>query len=208
MWDEVIKFVGGTAVLISAVAWLIRSLTTYLLSKDIAIFKQELKTQAEKELASLKSKLEIDNAKIQIQFSALHARRILLIEKLYEKLIVFSNEADSFGVESLLGDNEEIKIKADKFIDNYYEFYRFFKKHEIFLSENIVDLIKSLHKTYFDKAVTIRHIEGDEVIAAMDTLSKNYENIRTSNERIRNSLKQEFRNLLGVDTLPPKFHEA
>ncbi len=173
---------------------------THLLSKDIELFKQELKTQSEKELVSLKSKLEIENAKTHIKFSALQARRILLIEQLYGKLIAFSNKADCFGVEPFFDEGEDIKEKADEFIDIYFEFYEFFEKHEIFLSENIEKQIKSLHKSYFENAIAIKYQDSGEAQKAIEALRNNYEDIRTSNEKIRNDLSNEFRSLLGVNS--------
>ena len=200
MWNEVIKFVGGTVVLISAVAWLLRSLMVHFLSKDIEFFKQELRMQSEKELVSLKSKLEIENAKIHIKLSALQERRILLIEHIYGKLIALSNEAACFSVEPLFDNAEDIKEKANKFIDIYFEFYQFFEKHEIFLSEHIEKQIKSLHKLYFERAIAIKYKDGNEVQKAIEELRSNYEEIKRSNEKIRNALSREFRSLLGVDS--------
>jgi len=44
--SEFFKFVGGSAVLLAAVAWLIRSLVVHLLDKDIAVFRKDLERQA------------------------------------------------------------------------------------------------------------------------------------------------------------------
>ncbi len=45
--EEVIKFIGGTAIAITIIAWLIKSLIVHLLSKDVEIFKSNLKYQSE-----------------------------------------------------------------------------------------------------------------------------------------------------------------
>lgn len=42
MIEETIKFLGGSAILLGAVAWLIRSIISQGLSKDIAVFKTEI----------------------------------------------------------------------------------------------------------------------------------------------------------------------
>lgn len=44
---EIIKFLGGTAIAISAVAWLIKSLTSHFLGKDIEAYKNKLKYESE-----------------------------------------------------------------------------------------------------------------------------------------------------------------
>lgn len=45
--EEVIKFLGGTAIAIAAIAWLIKVLVSHLLGKDVELFKSSLKYEAE-----------------------------------------------------------------------------------------------------------------------------------------------------------------
>lgn len=45
--EEVIKFLGGTAIAIAAIAWLIKALVSHLLGKDVEIFKSRIKYEAE-----------------------------------------------------------------------------------------------------------------------------------------------------------------
>ena len=116
------------------------------------------------------------------------------------RLIEFSHEADSFAVEPLLGDIDEIREKADKFIDKYLAFYRFFEKHAIFVSKNIESQVKSLHISYFEKALTIYYENIGDSKEAIRALKENYKSIMASNNTIRSGLAQEFRMLLGVES--------
>ncbi len=45
--EEVIKFLGGTAIATAAVAWLIKALVSHLLGKDVETFKSRIKYEAE-----------------------------------------------------------------------------------------------------------------------------------------------------------------
>ncbi len=45
--EEMIKFIGGTAIVITAIAWLVKALVSHLLSKDVETFKSDLKYEAE-----------------------------------------------------------------------------------------------------------------------------------------------------------------
>src|SRR5437870_3618397 len=132
VWAEVITFLGGATILLAAVAWLIRSLAVHLLEKDLTTFKQNLINESNKELETLKAKLEIENARQQIKLSTLQVRRLEFLEELYKRLVTVSAEADSFAVEPVFGDDKELKGKADAFIDKYFEFYKFFGEHAIF----------------------------------------------------------------------------
>ena len=57
--EDVIKFLGGTTLLLGAVAWLIRELMKHRLSKDIELHKNELKHQNETISISYKEKIEL-----------------------------------------------------------------------------------------------------------------------------------------------------
>ena len=59
-WQEVIQFLGGTAILVSIAAYLARSIVKQLLEKDLVRFKTDLDHRAERELAKVKSDLEKD----------------------------------------------------------------------------------------------------------------------------------------------------
>lgn len=75
--EEVIKFLGGTAIAIAAVAWLIKSLVSHLLGKDVEIFKSSLKYEAEHSNHLLMQKIalykEVANPVIDLIVKAQHA---------------------------------------------------------------------------------------------------------------------------------------
>ena len=56
----IISSIGGSAVLFGALAWLVKSIITYYLSKDIDKFKANLQLEAQKELAQIQSTLGTD----------------------------------------------------------------------------------------------------------------------------------------------------
>lgn len=200
MWPEILKFLGGAAALLVATAWLIRSLVVHLLGKDIERFKQQLQIEAEKELATLRSNLEIENAKLQIKLAALEARRISFVEELYGLLVEVSGEADSFAIEPVHEDQEELKKKADSFIDTFFEFYRYFEKHDIFVPEDVANQVKALHDAHFRAAVDIHYKEGEEQENAITAFKKGAQDILEKSSAIRRKLANELRNLLGVDS--------
>lgn len=56
---ELIKFLGGASILIGAIAWLIKSLVSQYLSKDIETFKTKLKFESEHENHLLMQKISL-----------------------------------------------------------------------------------------------------------------------------------------------------
>ena len=74
--EEVLKFIGGSAVAIGAVAWLIKSLVSHLLGKDVEMFKSRLKYEAEHGNHLLLQKIslykEVSNPVIDLIVKAQH----------------------------------------------------------------------------------------------------------------------------------------
>ena len=199
MCDEVVKFLGGAAILTGAVAWFIRSMVVHILSRDIAGYKQSLKVEAEKELAQLKSDLEVKNSKLLIKMSALQNRRIEFLQRLYERIARFSEEANYFAVEPEMG-AVDLKEKADMFIDAYFDFYKYFESCEILVSRDIEKKIKLLHESHFRAALDMSYKEGDELSSAIQELQRNYRIIGTESEKIRCMIKEELRGLIGIES--------
>jgi len=76
MLRELLVIFGGNIVLLSAVAWLIKKLTTHYLSKDIETYKQVIKSEAEKAL------IEHDAV-----FRNMHSKRADAIAELYAGIV-------------------------------------------------------------------------------------------------------------------------
>lgn len=81
MWVEVIKFVGGSAVLLAIAGWLIRTIIQHFLAKDIEQYKFDIRRQGEIELEKLKAALNIESLTHEITFSKLHNRRADVIDE-------------------------------------------------------------------------------------------------------------------------------
>jgi hypothetical protein len=71
-WEDLLRTLGGMAILVSAIAWLSRSLLTNLLSKDLEKFKSDL---------------QIESQRHAVEYSALHAKRAELISDLYVQAV-------------------------------------------------------------------------------------------------------------------------
>lgn len=79
--EIIIASVSGSAVLMGAVAWLIRSLVVHVLSEDLESFKTKLQSAA---------------LEHQVRFTRLHENRASIIAELYSKLVALHDSASSF----------------------------------------------------------------------------------------------------------------
>jgi methionine salvage enolase-phosphatase E1 len=199
MWTELIKFIGGAAVLLAVVAWLIRSLIRYLLTKDIEKYKFDLKREADKELEAIKASLNIEALTHQIRFSKLHDRRADVIEKLYTKIVALETASGCLEAEFQMDDYDELKQKADLLIDRYFDVHSFIEGNKIYFSENLSDNIKKFNALYFNLSIGIYYqSKPGNIEEFIKAFKKEREKFHSQNKKIKAVIESDFRKLLGV----------
>lgn len=199
MSEEIIKFFGGATILLSVIAWLIRSIIIQFLAKDLVAFRQDLVSSTEREMAELASKLEIERTKQQITLSNLQSRRQEFLEELYKRLVKFSGAAGALSTEVIIDDDEELKKKANLFIDEFFEFYNFYNERAILLSSDLEESIEKLHKDHFYAALDIRYNNESSNKSAILEFRKNSSKIQSESYGIKSKIASEFRALIGVE---------
>jgi hypothetical protein len=168
-WEDLLRTLGGTAILVAAMAWLSRSLLGTLLSKDLERFKAELQASSLQSVESFKASLQIEAHRRAVEYTALHAKRAELISELYAQAVDLydgtlglsyelgarkaraeqynQHEAENAkpwdfreGIHTLLPD-EETKAKA--LHEVYKEFMLFYQARKIYFSGEVCSLIES-----------------------------------------------------------------
>lgn len=199
MWVEVIKFVGGSAVLLAIAGWLIRTIIQHFLTKDIEQYKFDIRRQGEIELEKLKAALNIEAVTHEITFSKLHNRRAEIIEELFKKLMAFDDSASTLMVEFDMDDSEGLREMADKFIDIYYDFHKYAEQNQIYFSEELCKLIAELHSEAFDQSIRVTY---HTTPYSLDDLKKAFSEekfrIQSHTELMKRKVQEEFRELLGT----------
>ncbi|GAI42938.1 unnamed protein product, partial [marine sediment metagenome] len=82
----IISTIGGSAILIGAVAWVVKSVINHALSRDIEKFKLILQNESQQELMRLQSSLQLHEFEHQIRFSQLHERLGIATIEVYDRL--------------------------------------------------------------------------------------------------------------------------
>ena len=185
MTEEIIKILGGATILVAAVSWLFRSLTTHLLSKDIEIFRQQL----------------VENQK---RFGTLHEKRANIIEELYSKLIDFLGAAESF---SHIAEWQGEPSKEEKAIilgEKAGEFRAYYLKNKIYFNKDICETIDSLFGEVYKKTLIYRvHLAhkkegvGDSKLFT-DAWMDAWKFMQDKSPVLLEAIQTEFRSILGV----------
>jgi shikimate kinase len=138
MYKEVLFALGGNVALLAAVSWLIKSILTHYLSKDIETYKQTLKAASDKAL------IEHD-----VVFRRLHAERAKIIANFYSQLVETVNCINK--VNSILQDQKNrgvaLEISAEEF-DHLIKYWKpcwdYFSKNKLYFSLELSNKIGSL----------------------------------------------------------------
>ena len=205
MTEEVIKFLGGTAIVLAVVGWLVRSLIGHFLSKDVEAFKQRLQSESTVELERLRHSLRLIASEHEKQIHLLHERRAEVIAELYSKLREFLGAAESFASLAEWKGEPTKKEKAGKLGETAYEFHHYFQTKRIFFSEDVcakVDTVfQEVHSASLKYRVWLAHSEkgGDRAYEKMDEAwTEAWKTMKDKVPPLLAAVEAEFRSLLGV----------
>ena len=205
MLEDVVKFIGGTFVVSAVLAWLIRSLVTHLLSKDVESYKHTLQSEAATELEKLKHELRLAAAEYEKQVSLLHEKRAAVIAELYSKMIDFLRAAESF-VSLAEFEGEPSKPEKAKILGKKaQEFHQYFIHHRIYFTEELCSKVETLVKAVDSPALSYR--VWLRVVEERESTSGEYhkawieawEAMKDKVPPLELAVRREFRTLLGVE---------
>jgi hypothetical protein len=200
MIEAIITAIGGTAILLAVVAWLIRSLIGQYLSKDLENYKEKLRSQSAVELERLKGELAMNAAAHQIRFSKLHEKQATLIEELY--LGVDRLDQLSKLLIGLFAQDKPINEKIPRvheILEEYLEYNSKFYKNKLFFSPEINSLLEAYRYTVIEPAmVLLEDISDTEKQDFIDGYIDNNEHNIKKIDDLKAAIESMFRKLLGV----------
>lgn len=200
MVEAIITAIGGTAILLATVGWLVRSLIGQYLSKDLESYKVQLQSQTQIELENLKSQLAINASSHQIKFSRLHEKQANIVEELYFDV----NRLDQLS-KLLIGvfvSDTAVKQKqerAEEILEEYLELNAKFYQNKLYFTPEVFSLLTSYRNTVFEPAIVLlEDLTDTEKEDFMAGYADNREHNANKLENLRSAIEEEFRSLLGV----------
>lgn len=182
--------VGGSAVLIGAVAWLIRSLTVHVLSQDLESFKTKLQSAAFEH---------------QVRFTNLHERRASIIAELYNKLVVLHDAASSFVRWYVSVSSEEKRQRLEQLWRAADDYNTYFGRHRIYFDQATCDKIVSLNEALSKACSMLASFahEGTALAVSHDQIFDEWKKalgvLDQDVPKVKQTLEDSFRQLLGVE---------
>lgn len=93
MIENFIVALGANALVLGALAYLVRSLIGHRLEKDISEFKRTLELAAQREIEAYKSQLEKDRLRLQISYGGIFEKQASAILDLYKGVVTLERAA-------------------------------------------------------------------------------------------------------------------
>lgn len=227
-WQALITTLGGTGILVAALAWLSRSLISSLLTKDFEKYKAELKSKSELAIEEFKSSMQLESQKRIIEYTSLHGKRAEVIADLYSRLfqlqgwiqrLLFEyqhreiredldkkyyqkNREEWKLVEGIhtLSAEEEQKVK--ELSSHMSELYEFYGKYKIYFSSNTCDLIDRFSTLASYLATNYQNValkDNDGNLYVNPDVKVVWDRAIETIPTLLVELEKEFRSILGVD---------
>lgn len=132
----------------------------------------------------------------EIRFSKLHEKRAEVIAKLYAKVFNIEDSVKRYSAGIILSKNEEEigNIKEERKKEAYQSlisFREFYQKNAIWFSDEILAIVEQLDSIASDAALAKTFPDDNSRMKQKQLLS--------DFPKIKNTLKQEFKKLLGSD---------
>lgn len=216
-WQDVIisvgTTVGGSAVFLSAAAWLVKKIITERLARDAEMFKTRLQTDANMEIEKLRHSLQITALEHQVRFVKLHEKQADVIAQVYTLLMQLHALGERFALDDAFADTPRDMEAFESVVEAGRKLFLFVQMNRIYLPERVCASVET-----FARAVTkeVRMVQaGASSITPQIIGSKVWEpsaeqrNFRTKLfhkawetfekdiPATRKLLEKEFRELLG-----------
>lgn len=229
LWQDIFRTLGGMAILVSAVAWLAKSLLMALLSKDLEQFKSDLQVSSQKSVEAFRTALQLEAQRHAVEFSSLHTKRAELISELYSRIVSLNYgivgltrelgareyRAEEYAKSATpepwaiqpgihtLSDAEESKAMALQ--QTAREFLLFYSERKIYFSHDVCAILDSLVSLAGYMGAMYQNVaikDNDGRLFVNPKVLELWEMSGKKFPELQALLEKEFRALLGVQHIP------
>jgi hypothetical protein len=191
-----------TAVFLTVLGYLGRSIIERWISRDLEKYKAELQVTNARELEKLRADLRLTAFEYEIRFAKLHEKQAEVIAKFYELLVIANEQIYEMGSitvsdeESSLSFKEIVQTRTNRAFEAFDALIKFYNRNRLYFEEQtrtkIDGLLHALQDTLMDFAVAAPDPQTHE--------KRWHEAHRSISERIPVILEvaeADFREILG-----------
>jgi len=210
-WQELLKSLGGFAVLASTLAYLIKTIITHSLSKDMETFKAHLdleledhKSQLETQTKSFENNLQILAEEHAARFTKLHEKRVKLLAEIYYLLEDTYAAMDWLNAGCQEPSGTLVEGSTRDAVAKNRKLFDFFQRNKLYFSKalalQIQDVVFALQNFPFDLSIaTGPDHKPEEVTQSQLSFMAEWKEQSPKLNKAMSFVEDEFRRLLGSD---------
>lgn len=193
----ILTAISASAVSLAVVAWLVRSIITHWLSKDIEVFKATLQHAKNSEIEKLRAELGRMTLEHQVKFSQLHTKVFDTIAHLYKLIAKTQRAMASFLTPVVTASTPPERERGQAAVDSWHALVIFFREHEIYfdketcaMMEHYLQELKKLHIDFQNKQFAHSHVmEWNRI----------WEELTGNVQSLKQKLADNFRGKIGIE---------
>lgn len=144
MLYDILTFVGGTSILVAALAWLTKSIVTHLLSKDIEQYKTTLRAQNDVEIERLRAALARESLEHEIRFRRIDERIAEHTAEIYTRLFTLYETASRYVAILEFSDEPSKEEKLVAVVNANGAFWDYFLPNRLYVPPTLFKRIRSV----------------------------------------------------------------
>jgi len=193
---------GGQAMLLAALAFLIKRFINHSLEKDLERYKGDLRAAADTSLEHTKALLQRAAAEHQIRFTSLHERRAQVLADLYERLAELFYAVQELATSPVPPSASIPEGRYATAMAKLVDANHFYQTRRIFLPEraclHVESFIQSLGFSAAEIGVYqfLRHDNSDNRRAQLEAMHRTWLAIQTEYTQAKSALEAEFQSVL------------
>lgn len=142
--EQMLTLLGGTVAAIAALAWLVKSLMTHLLDKDVEQHKALLRAKTDAELEKLRAVLERESLEHEVKFRRLDEQVAEHLGEIYAKLFKLYESASKYVA---IMEHSGEPSKEEKFktvVEANREFWDYFLPNRLYVPQRLFKRIRTV----------------------------------------------------------------
>lgn len=154
MWEAILGSIAANALVLGILGFLLKSILSHWLDKDISKFKLEIEENANKVIASHQSELEKERIRLQISYGGIFEKQANAILELFTLAVEFEKSVQSA---THVADNKSQAY--EQFIECWRNLVGFYEKHKILMPESIEEIFEKFSNGTFWSVEDYRRAE-------------------------------------------------
>jgi hypothetical protein len=199
--DSIVAALGANGLVLAALTYLIKTIISQRLNKELLEFKQTVESATQREIESYKANLEKERLRLQISYGGIFEKQAETVLSLYKNILLLE-QAGSEAVHT----GGSITERKQNFYQAWSEIKRSYNEQRILLSEDIDLMVKHFMESMYRSVFAVANVEArdfsrvpeDEFNKLTARQDKAFEIIETELPALREKLIEKMRHLFGV----------